>query len=154
MFEDGEANVPWNVDLANTQQYEEFINSRSELFPLRFTAAQAKSRIAAMNKLTITTVAPGDVLYLSLRYFDGVDRMWYDSLNLPERERDYVVQVVVDRFANTNHRRVDLVCATFADTYTLTHYELYAYCTNEPLDAVRYILVTSAMRTELPQLFN
>ena len=57
----------------------------------------------------------GDVLYLSLRYFDGVDRMWYDSLNLPERERDYVVQVVVDRFANRNHRRVDLVCATFAD---------------------------------------
>jgi RNase H-like domain found in reverse transcriptase len=153
VFEDGEVDVPWNADLANTQQYEEFINDRSELFPLRFTAAQAKSRIAAMNKLAITTVAPGDVLYLSLRYFDGTDRMWYDGLDLPDKSKQYVVQVVVNGFADRKQRRIAVECATFADSYTVTHYELYAYCTPEPLDTTRYILVTPSMRADLPRLF-
>jgi RNase H-like domain found in reverse transcriptase/Reverse transcriptase (RNA-dependent DNA polymerase) len=153
LFEDGEAVVPWNADLANTQQYEEFVNDRPALFPLRFTAVQAKKKISAMNKLAITTVSPGDVLYLSLRYFDGTDRMWYDGLKLPDSTKLYVVQVVVDRFADKNHRRVSMKCATFSDTYTLTHYEVYAYCTPEPLDQDQYILVTPSMRAGLPRLF-
>jgi hypothetical protein len=82
MWEDGEASIPWSTDLANTQQYEEYINSRPDLFPLRYPAAVAKKRIAEINKLSMSDIMPGDKLYMSLRLFDDTDRMWYDSLDL------------------------------------------------------------------------
>lgn len=153
LFEDGEDKVPWNTDLANTQQYEEFVNDHTELFPLRFTAAQARNKVASMNRLAITNVGPGDKLYLSLRYFDGTDRMWYDELNLPECSKLYVVEVIVDGFTDKNRRRVNIKCPTFADTYTLSHYEVYAHCSLPPLNPDRYILVTKSTRADLPQIF-
>ena len=106
-----------------------------------------------MTKLAITTVTPGDVLYLSLRYFDGNNRMWYDGLELPDSSKLYVVQVVVDRFAERNHRRIVVKCDTFADTYTLNHYDVYAHCSPEPLDQAQKILVTESMRAALPRVF-
>ena len=151
-FEDGDAEVPWSNDIGNTQQMEEFIHTRSELFPLRYSAAEAKRRIAGINRLAIISVSPNDTVYLSLRYFDGLDRVWYDSLRLPVGE-EHVVQVRIERFADRHHRRVLVYCATFNDRYTLTHYDIVAHCTHVPVDPSRTVVITEAMREKYPQVF-
>ena len=153
MWEDGEASIPWNTDLAATQQYEEYINSRPELFPLRYTADEAKRRISAINKLCITTVQPGDILYLSLRYFDGLNNMWYDSLNLPEMDKTYVVEISVSELTGRSNNKVKVICTAFNDIYILSHYDILAYCTSKLLVSEQVILVTSSSRKEFPAIF-
>ena len=155
MWEDGEASIPWSTDLANTQQYEEYINSRPDLFPLRYSAAMAKKRIAEINKLSMSDIMPGDKLYMSLRLFDDTDRMWYDSLDLPEKDKTYVVEVHVKEFVDRKHCKVKVYCPIFNDNYILSHYEVIAHCgATYWLDLDTMVLLTEASRSILPEVFT
>jgi RNase H-like domain found in reverse transcriptase len=151
-FEDGEALVPWSKDIAETQQMEAFIFTRPELFPLQFSAEEASKRIRQMNQLAITSVQPGDVIYLHLRYFDGDDRAWYDSLKLPVH-REYVVQVRVERFTDRRQRQVLVYCETFDDRYALTAYDIMAYTLRSHVDSSRYEVITRGHENIYPQVF-
>ena len=150
-FEDGPATVPWSDDIAQTQQMETYINSRPELFPLQFTAAEAKRRVAQLKKLAITSVNPGQSIYLHLRYFDGQDRAWYDSLSLPRGGKQYYVQLTLERFADRYQRRILARCETFNDRYELTAYDIAAYCTATLTECI--VLVTADMRLQYPAVF-
>ena len=44
--------------------------------------------IAMRNKVDITTVKPGDIVYVDLRFFGG---RWYESLSLPDAPTSYYV---------------------------------------------------------------
>lgn len=153
MFEDGEVVLPYNKDLAESRQFEEYVNAHAALFPLRYTSREATHEIARLNKLSITTVSPGDTVYLSLRYFDGTDRMWYDSLGLPDKAKLYVVQARVDRYADRNRRRIVVKCPVFNDEYTLTYYDVAAHCTTGPLDSTGFVLISDASRHEFPRIW-
>ena len=153
LFEDGQADVPYNPDLAATQQFVEYVHSRADCFPLRFSAAEAKKQVAAMNKLAITNISPGDTLYLSLRYFDGTDRMWVDSLGLPDIEKYYVVEIQAERYTDSKHRAIWSFCTTFDARLKLTGYDIFAHCLQE-FNADSMVLVTAATATTWPQIFK
>ena len=71
-FDDGDKILlPYSKDLSSSAQFEEFVYSEPQLFPLRFSAADAPKRITAMRKEPIRNVQMRDVFYLDLRYWGG-----------------------------------------------------------------------------------
>jgi hypothetical protein len=152
-FEDGVAKVPWSTDIAETQQMGDFIITHPELYPLQFTADEANRRIRDVNRLAITDVQAGDIVYLHLRYFDGADRAWYDSLSMPV-DREYVVEVRAERYADSRHTKLLVYCDAFEDRYTLTSYDIRAFVLRSPLDLSRYTVLTRGSREQYPQVFE
>ena len=90
-FADGDVvKLPWSQDLHSTRQFEEYCDQEPLLFPLRFSAQEAPKRLAELKRAPITSVQPGDLFYLDLRWYGT---QWYESLELPEfTTRKYVVQ--------------------------------------------------------------
>ena len=69
-WEDGETSWrTWDRDLFNSVPYEQFCHSRPELFPIIYDLKQVSSERARINSFNITLVTPGDIVFVSLRYF-------------------------------------------------------------------------------------
>ena len=115
LFEDGAITMPYAEDLAQSQQFEEFVLAHPILFPLRHTAKQALVEISKINKLAIDGFQPGDNAYLDLRFYDGRSSSWFDSLNLPHSTSDipvsanlmYVTPVTFTRWLNNKHTEIE-----------------------------------------------
>jgi len=52
-----------------TSNMRNFVREHRELYPLLFTADQAKREVNALRSLPIKDVAPGDVVFIHLRYY-------------------------------------------------------------------------------------
>ena len=89
-FADG--TVVWQTyteDLSSTVQFEDYCRSRSELFPLIYSAAEAKRYIQQLNRSVITDVEPGVRVFVDLRSYGAT---WYQQLGLPDADHNtYVV---------------------------------------------------------------
>jgi hypothetical protein len=132
----------------------DFINAHPELFPLHFTAQEAKRQIKTLERLAITGLQPGDTAYLNLRFFDGNSSAWFDALDLP-KGYDYVVGVTVDKFVNKQRSKAVIKCATFNQSYTLSTYDIMAYTIpSHMLDGDQYIIVTPSTERVYPQIFR
>ncbi len=66
-------------DLANSQQFKDYVLTRSELYPLRFLQASVKSELRLKNRLAITSVQPGDRAFVDLRFYDGSKSSYFDA---------------------------------------------------------------------------
>ena len=92
-FEDETKDDEYNRDLASSSQIDEYVKRENILFPLRYeTVRQARTAVAAVNKRPIEGFVAGDIVFLNLRYFDAMDRMWFDSLELPEKHKTHVLE--------------------------------------------------------------
>ncbi len=152
-FEDEILNMPYNSDLADSVQFDEYVNSIPALFPLRCSAVESKKAISAMNKLAIVDVSPRDKKYLNLRFFDGTDRSWFDSLNLPEVSKTYVVPISFVKWNNKNHRAIQAFCRVFNCNIVLTFYDVFAYVISDVI-VESMVVVDEGMRTLYPQMFE
>ena len=151
-FEDGTIDLPYNPDLAASQQFQEYILGQPDLFPLRSTAAEALKRIRQRNKLTITTIAVGDHGYLSLRFFDGPTSMWFDSLQLPNKHLRYMVPFVATTL-NRKQTTVSISVPLFGEEYRLQTYDLLAH-TVVDFDPNLHQVVTSLFLTNYPRILH
>jgi hypothetical protein len=97
LWEDGFQARDYDADLANSQPFKTFVESRKELFPLRFSVKESKQKIKEVRRQAVSTVTTGSKGYISLRYFDGTDRGWYDSLNLPMKVKTYVAPFTCEK---------------------------------------------------------
>lgn len=86
---------------------------------------------------------------MSLRYFDGTNNAWYDSLNLPATDKDYVVPIRYTDWRDVKLRTINARCDLFNDSYVLNTYDVFAL-TYEHLDPVKHVLVTEDMRLTHP----
>ena len=84
------SDAPYNLDLANSIQFDEYVNSKKAVLPLRYsTKKDATTAMGSLNKLAISDVSPGESVFLDLRFFYGATwgstepSMWFDKLNLP-----------------------------------------------------------------------
>jgi hypothetical protein len=159
VVEDSKESVLMNLteDISNTEQFELFVVERPYLFPLRFTARVAEQKIAAMNKLAIVDVQIGNQLLVNMRYFDGIGRgavTWFDSLELPEVAKTYVVQMSVKQWKSKERRAVVLQCPLFNADYVFSYYDLVA-CTVQlaAFDPAVHILVDDSFRKTVPKMF-
>ena len=128
-FDDGDkVLLPYSKDLSSAVQFEEFVYSEPQLFPLRFNAADAPKRVTAMKREPIRNIALYDVFYLDLRYW-GYE--WFDALDLPNAySTTYVVPC--EYVAWQTRRRYQFVqvrCPLFDEVlHTLwDHYYVFIY---------------------------
>jgi len=147
--------IPYSADIDKTQQFEEFINRIPYLFPLRFHAAQAKAEVRRIRKEVITRIVPGDTVYLDLRFFDGENSAWFDSLDLPEKEKSYYVQIRIRKWLNNRRIKAEAFCQTFNCTIFLNNYDVRTVIlTEEEFREGRDILITEAHRQIYPLIFQ
>ena len=150
-FEDGETlDLPFSNDLSESRNFEEFVATQPLLMPLLTTAAKAKQDAATVRKLIITAYQPGDTLYVDLRYYDGTQAMWFDSLGLPPTGDRYMVKGVIQQL--TSHGRKAIATIPVYDSrISLDGWDLALYCAESLEDN---ILVTSDMLRQYPQLLS
>ena len=91
VWDDGFQTRDYDADLANSQPFKTFVEARKELFPLQFTVKEARQKMKEIRQQVITSVSVGSTGYISLRVFDGTNNGWYDALQLPVKEKLYVV---------------------------------------------------------------
>jgi len=127
-FTDGDAVLlPFSLDLSSSSQFEEYVFSEPQLFPLRFTSSDAPKRITAMKRQPITNVNVGDTFFLDLRYFDYT---WYDQLSLPNA---YVTtHVVACEYVgwrlHRKYRYIRVRCILFDELLTdWDHHDVYRF---------------------------
>ena len=131
-FIDGTINLRFPGDFTNTQQYQEFINTIPELFPLRFTAKKAKQEVSKIERLAITAVDEGTQAFVNLRIYDGRTSVWYDHLNLPDKSRPYIVRICFTKWYGRHHREIEAIVPFFGPMHPkykliLTAYDIQAY---------------------------
>ena len=100
------------------------------MYLLRFNAERGSRERAAINKIDITEVQPGDKVFIDLRRWD---ECWYDQLGLPNSYTlKHVVEAVYtvwDKSKNkqTNHKRIKLRVNLFDEDLMFNHYEVYCW---------------------------
>jgi len=147
--------IPYSADIDRTEQFERYINDNPYLFPLRYHASVAKKRMNAMNRQPITRVVPNDIVYLNLRYYDGMDSAWFDSLDLPEKDKIYTVKIRALEWGHRNHKTLKTYCDVFGMDVLLTTYDVYALTiTQQDFDDEKHILVTVNFQRQYPKMFQ
>jgi len=132
-FEDGTIDMPYGGDFIYTTQFKDYITSIPSLYPLRFTRDKAIQNIRNINKLSITSVRPNMEAFVDIRIYDGTTSSWFDSLNLPDKTRPYIMPIRFMRWYNrSNHRMIEAIVPLFGKnhqkyTLYLTEYDLMAY---------------------------
>jgi hypothetical protein len=152
-FEDGPVTMPYGRDLANTAQYRALVHSRPELFPLRFTALQAVKEVSAVKRSIITAVVPGSTVYVPLRFFDGENSTWFDSLALPQPEKTYVVLCVYTKWGRTHATLYGKFPVFGPREYLFSAYDVQAFGSESVFDPATQCLVTSDLRRSFPQIW-
>ena len=84
-FDDGTIDRAYDHDLFQTQQFEQYVLSQPWLFPLRFTAREAKRQVAQLRKLAMSHLTPGQLAYLNMRFFDFEIYRWYDDVGFKDK---------------------------------------------------------------------
>jgi hypothetical protein len=147
-------NLNYTNDLARSQQFQDYIETKAYLFPLRSTEKVSRQHISNLKKLAIIDVKINDELYLNLRYYDGTHSSWYDSLELPYKDKDYVIKIKLIRWLNKAHTAVLCQCPVFNDNITLNSYDVFALTTPlNSFDDTKMLHVTATMRSVFPKIF-
>jgi RNase H-like domain found in reverse transcriptase/Reverse transcriptase (RNA-dependent DNA polymerase)/Integrase zinc binding domain len=117
-FEDNtEVWKPYDKDLSDTIQFEDYCRSNSELLPLLHKLQDSQRIITALRQQPINLVVPGDIVYVKLRHW-GYE--WYDGLNIPDQyEKEYVVKGVYRKYVGKVMKKISIYFQTFRQTYVV-----------------------------------
>ena len=149
VWEDGFQEREYDADLADSQAFKIFVESKKDLYPLQFTVKEAKERIREIRKQAVT-IGVGDKGYISLRYYDGLDRAWYDSLNLPEKSKYYVMSFTC---VTIRKRRAYIHVPLFNVTLNIDSYDTQVHCYPQ-FDSNTMVEVTHNMRHDFPAIWK
>ena len=153
-FEDSDTKlVPYSTDLADSEPFKVYCSSRNELHILLMTRAEARLYISNINRTEFHGYQTGDLAYLSLRYFDGVDREWYGSLVLPNPSRSSYVEVTVSKIHSGRRPTVLLHCTLFNAFYKLPTYDATVHL-HRTLDPLLMQILDNSFRISHPQVFH
>ena len=151
LWDDGFQERPYDAELAETEQFQQFVRARPELFPLRFSTVEAQREIRSMRRQQITAIESNS--FLSLRYYDGVTTAWYDSLGLPDRDKLYVVPVVFDRWLNARKQVAVVQIPLLGISARLDTYDVFAHI-HSVLDPISHVEVTADLRERFPRVWE
>jgi hypothetical protein len=156
-FADGDHRwLPWTLDLDDSIPFEEYVSSIPELYPLKFKIKVAAQWKHDLNKKDITTVTPGDTVYVLLQWFNYA---WYQNLQLPNiYPKVYVVEACFSHwYYKQSHRKISDRFPIFPNgenTYVLTNAEVFQYFSNKILNLDSMVLVDKQFVAQFPHIVS
>ena len=146
--------INYTPDIANTLQFENYINAHEILMPLRYAANAFQKQITAINRLVITKISPGDICYLDLRYFDDHHNTWFDALNLPDKAKTYIFKIHAGQWDGRGNKKIQVYSRLFDSTYILKPYDVNTLIyREEEFDENLMVKVTEDFGQQYPQIF-
>ena len=150
-FIDGEIReLQYSTDLARNEIFISYVNSEPYLFPLQFTAVESKRTVQNLRATRIVTIALGHSRFLSLRFWDGQDSSWYDSLPHMDLNILHYVEIKFIRWYNRKESKVIGYVSVFDSHYILDNYDIQTVTL--PLLPDSAILITASILSTLPYL--
>ena len=146
--------MPYTTDLAQATQFQDYVDAIPELYPLRFTAKVAKLEAAKLNRLAVTHLSLGAYFYLSLRYFDGVDSAWYDSLNFPDPAKAYVLEARLTSWMGKERRAFKATVELLGKSFKISGYEAKLYASRLTYDPLTMTKINAADRQRFPAIWE
>ena len=147
-WEDGETSWrTWDRDLFNSVPYEQFCHSRPELFPIIYDLKQVSSERARINSFDITLVTPGEVVFISLRYFGFF--VYDKELDLPNKwHTEYVIKMRYDRWETPGSQRIIIgKVDLFGVEYRCSNYIVFAWGNRRELRQNMYEITEVELRS-------
>ena len=145
--------LDYNADFAESQQCKDYIAFKPTLFPLGGLQRPTMKAISLQRKSAIDGYTIGQTLHLNLRIYDGEKDSWFEALNLPDKEKDYVTEVTLVRFLSPSKVRCNT--PAFRCTITLNAFDLFAYTTSvADFSADRMVLITADSERQFPKIFQ
>ena len=142
--------LPYTTDLASAVFFQQYCQRINALFPLLFSATEAKQCRLWMRKQPIDGVQPGQDVYVSLRAW-GAD--FYDTLELPDCYKlEYVVLCKYKRWAGKRHLRIDVYCPLFNTTYEWSAYDVHCYGLCSEFNPTTMVLVDANLCKRFPDI--
>jgi hypothetical protein len=148
---------PWDKDLSDTIQFEDFCRAHIELYPLLYDAKLSKKLISDMNRSPINEVNPGDTVLVNLRSYGAT---WYEGLPLSDVDHiKYVVEYTYTKWADKKHLKIHAHCKVFNEYFIVDHDFVYRY--GQALKSDSYsdienqlVLIDTEMVKKYPQLLK
>jgi len=156
LFEDGTLTWRiWDRDLFHSIPYEDYCRSKPELHILVYDLKEAREMETRLKRTPITSVTPGDEVYVDLRSWGPG---WYSKLDLPDKDHlTYVVKLQYTNWANTKRLKLDGYVPVFDERWegrnSLDGYFVYAYGSNKKLEP-NQILITEELISEHPRVLK
>jgi hypothetical protein len=119
LFKSGDAVwLPYTQDIFQMIQFENYCNDTPGLYFLQYLSKDADKRQTAVNKQPITTLQPGETIYVDIRTWGA---LWYQSIGLP----DMYTTRYVDKWEITSWKREPFSLyarsALYGKFYVLNH---------------------------------
>jgi hypothetical protein len=152
-YDDGDAMwVHYKPDLVANQAYQDFVHATPELFALRYNATDVARFSATYRLQPITTVKPGDNIYVDLRVLMGPDD--FDKINLPNAYfTRYVCSCTYIRWVGNTHRLIEAECPLLgAKLNNWSSLEVYMHGSNAVFDPANMVMVTEALCVQHPTI--
>ena len=119
--------LPWSEDFADSLPYEQYCQRYAPLRQLLMTTEDLNVYVHELNRQPITSVQPGDEVYVSLRYFDS--GLFDNRCPYPNRYSiDYVVKIKFTQWDRDNHTKIEAVVPVLGDArYSFTPWFIEAW---------------------------
>jgi hypothetical protein len=152
-FKDGDVVwKPWDLDLASSQQFEDFCRRNKQLYLLLFTTDRVSREASSISSRPITDVQPGDTIFVELRYFGTY--VYDQLLALPEKYHiQYVVSVRFTRWAGRTRRYIDAEVPLFGKTFKFNNLFIFYYGHQRELEG-GMVEVTEAFLADYPDILS
>ena len=145
----------YDADLAETEQFREYVLSQPILFPLTNTQRITSKAIAQRRQAPVLGYPIGQTVHLNLRVYDGTTQAWFDSLGLPDKAKAWVTPATLLRWHSASHTKIVCNVPAFRTTITLSSYDFDAFVTSVAnFSADTMFLVTAAAANDFPLLFQ
>lgn len=128
-FQDGDrAILPLTADLATNEQLVAFINRKPALLPLRYARKEDfQQHMSARNREPIAEFQNDNMplqVYLDIRYFDGRDKSWVETLPLLDLSQRYLAHLTVIGLRHNRPSQISVRVPFFDKALFLTHIEV------------------------------
>ena len=151
-FADGDiVQLPWSPDLL-CEAFYTFCDRRPHLYHLTLDTAMARKFQQSKRKDDITTVQPGDIAYIDLRFFGDE---FYESLGLPDAlTSQYVMEFRYTHWFHKNSKRKiagQFILAPHMD-YGLDGYLVFAWGSQLGFDHATMTLMDAPLLAAYPAI--
>lgn len=153
-YDDGDSMwVSYKPDLAANASFQAYVDSTPALFALRFSTLDFPRHLKTMRGLPITNVAPGDHVYVDLRFIKGHDV--FDRLGLPNAYFTiYVCECVYERWRSVNQRKLEARCLVLdVMCRDWDNYDVHQFGSTKDLSSTMQ-LVTEAFCIRYPDILE